>query len=130
MSEEQKQRLRATVLSMRHCFAYSMADLTGYTGPLGPASIEMLTDKPVWEPPRSLAPKETEILEGRFVELAAASIVAECPTTNKYASNHTIAPQKDPVTGLWTGSRCCGDYRRINANSVPDHYGIPTPEWG
>eukprot|EP00775_Hariotina_reticulata_P001951 gene1951-biopygen3449 len=59
--------------------------------------------------------------------MVQAGIVIEIETTNPYASAVTL-PMKRAPDGSWTDRRWCLDMRKINANTVPDKYGMPLPE--
>jgi hypothetical protein len=55
---EQTQRLRAMLAGHRKAFAFTMSELTGYQGPLGPVAISLVHNHPIWEPSRRLSPLE------------------------------------------------------------------------
>lgn len=108
-------------------FAYSMHDLPGYSGPLGPAHFTLVEDKPMWQPPRRYSDEELELGDQKVAEMLAANIVFEVPTTSRHASAVTL-PMKRAPDGSWSDRRFAVDSRHVNANTVVDKYGMPLPE--
>ena len=49
-------------------FAYSMDELPGYCGYMGPFRLNLTTTKPVVQTPRRYSPKETEIIRKKTAE--------------------------------------------------------------
>jgi hypothetical protein len=126
-TEQQKQQLVEILERRRGAFAYSLAELPAYVGPLGPAKFELVQDRAMWCPPRRYNPDELAIGDEKVAEMLAAGIIKEVPTTNRHASAITM-PLKRAADGSWTEKRFCIDLRQINANTVPDRYGMPLPE--
>ena len=63
MSPERMAELQTVVRQRKHtAFAYSMEELPGYSGDLGPFRLELTTDKPVVQAPRRYSPKEQEVI--------------------------------------------------------------------
>ncbi len=111
----------------RAAFAYSMSDLPGYTGALGPAHFELKEDKTMWQPPRQYTEEEYAVGDAKVEEMLIADIIYEVPTTVRHASAVTL-PMKRAPDGSWSDKRFAIDLRHINSNSVVDRYGTPLPE--
>ena len=124
---QQLQQLTTVLENNKGAFAYSMSDLPAYVGPLGPAHFELKEDKPMWSPQRRYTPEELEIGDSKVREMLEAAIIREVPTTNRHASAITM-PMKRAPDGSWSDKRFCIDLRQVNANTVPDRYGMPLPE--
>jgi hypothetical protein len=124
---QQLEQLTAVLQKNKAAFAYSMKDLPAYTGPLGPAHFDLITDKPMWSPQRRYTPDELTLGDSKVQEMLEADIIVEVPTTNRHASAVTM-PMKRAPDGSWTDKRFCIDLRQVNANTVQDRYGMPLPE--
>lgn len=111
----------------RGAFAYSMSDLPGYSGPLGPAHFVLKEDKAMWQPARRYSDEEYKLGDSKVEEMLQAGIISEVPTTVRHASAVTL-PMKRAPDGSWTDRRFAVDSRHINSNTVVDRYGMPLPE--
>jgi hypothetical protein len=58
MTSAQKEQLKQMLIEEREAFAYSLDDLVGYSGDLGPVVLHMINDKPVWSSDRNFSPLE------------------------------------------------------------------------
>jgi len=80
----------------------------------------------MWQGQRQYSDLEEQIGHKKVSEMLAAGIIREVPTTNLHASAVTM-PMKRAPDGSWTDKRFCIDLRHVNANTVPDKYGMPLP---
>jgi hypothetical protein len=128
MTPDQKQQLRDVLLEEKEAFAYSMTDLVGYCGDLGPAKLQMKNDSSTWSSDRNFSPLEKQIGREKVAEMYEAGVCERAPTQGaRYASAVTM-PVKRAPDGAWSDKRFCCDLRRINNGSVVDRYKMPVPE--
>jgi len=128
MTPEQHAQLRQMLVEEKQAFAYSLAELPGYSGDLGHVEIHMKNDKPVWSAPRRFSPLEMEIGREKVQEMLEGGVISEISTLNaKHASAVTMPAKKDP-NGAWTDKRFCVDLRKHNENVIVDRYKMPLPE--
>ncbi len=123
---EMRTRFRELLQENDDVFARSLKELGCYCGELGPATIELVHDRPIWQAPRRHSPRELTIQEEKCCELRDAGIIIPS-ISMKYAMNSTMPAKKD-AEGNWTDSRYCCDARPLNAATVPDKYAPPLPE--
>jgi transposase InsO family protein len=115
------EQLHQMLLGSRDCFAYSLADLSGYLG--AKFVIELTHDRPIKQKPRHHAPLEAGIQDDKCMELWNAHMLRHADPSCKYASNATMPAKKD-ADGNWTDFRFCIDYRQINEATVADLYAL------
>lgn len=125
-SAQQIDELKDTLAGLKHCFAYSLSDLPGYSGSLGPYRIPLLVDENthIFSKPRPKSILEKEVQNEKCCEMRDAGIIVRCSST-QYASDVVIAAKRDAVTKEWTDKRFCVNYRGINAAMKKDNYRLP-----
>jgi transposase InsO family protein len=125
----QKNALQQVVRDRRDsAFAYSMADLTGYTGSGGPMRIHLEDEsESIFERPRKHSVLEYQVQDDKCQELDAQGIIGPAPSDCRFASNVTMPVKKD-AQGRWTDKRMCVDLRNINAKTKNDRYGMLSAE--
>ncbi|GIL69066.1 hypothetical protein Vretifemale_52, partial [Volvox reticuliferus] len=74
-------------------FARSLKDLGCYSGAMGPATIDLVHDRPIWQPQRHHSPLELKIQEEKCAELRDAGIIVPSAST-KYTMNVTMPAKK------------------------------------
>ncbi|PNH02523.1 Retrovirus-related Pol polyprotein from transposon [Tetrabaena socialis] len=123
---ELRSRFRELLRDNEGLFARSLKELGCYSGELGPATIDLMHDNPIYESARRHSDLERGIMEAKCIELRDAGIIKPS-TSAHYALNHTMPAKKD-AEGNWTDSRFCCDARPLNAATRPDMYRPPLPE--
>jgi len=121
------QQLQQVLRQHSAAFSYSIAELPAYVGPLGPAHFDLKQNRAMWQGQRQYSDVEMQIGDKKVAEMLSAGIIREVPTTNLHASAVTM-PMKRAPDGSWSDKRFCIDLRHVNANTVPDKYGMPLPE--
>jgi hypothetical protein len=128
MTPEQKQQLRDMLLEEKGAFAYSMSDLVGYCGDLGPAVLKIKNEKRIWSNDRNFSPLEIQTGREKVSEMHGATIVEEADTLYAQYASAVTMPAKRAPDGTWCDKRFCCDLGAINNNSVVDRYKVPLPE--
>ena len=125
-SAEQIDQLKSMLASLKSsCFAYSLSDLTGYTGEHGLYRIPLTCsdNKPIFTKPRQHSVAEYAVLDEKMQLLLDAGIIMPSRQT-KYVSEVVIAAKKNEL-GEWVDKRVCQDYRPLNTEMHKDNYRLP-----
>ena len=129
-SPQQHDVFSAMLASHSSSFAYSVADLPGYSGACGPFRIHTTTSEPVIDPSRRYSAAEHEVAHTMTEELISNNIARRVDTANEPVNHisNLVLPLKKDADGNYTQRRFCTDYIPLNKVTQPDHYGLPLPE--
>jgi RNase H-like domain found in reverse transcriptase/Reverse transcriptase (RNA-dependent DNA polymerase) len=125
-----RDRFQAMLLERHKCFAYSLSDLVGYCGHMGPMRITLKegTDTTkLFSAKRKYSPHEMVITDEKGNELRVVGFIEQSPRDTHVVSCPTLPSKKD-LNGKPTDTRFCIDIRIINAATVLDKYGMHLPE--
>ena len=75
----QAQRFKDMLIAHKHCFAYSMDDLPGYSGSVGPLTLPLLSTGDIVRKPRRHSAVECNIIDEKCKELEAPGFIVKCP---------------------------------------------------
>jgi hypothetical protein len=109
-SASQIDQLKSMLVGLKSsCFAYSLSDLTGYSGEHGLYRIPLTCsdDKPIFTKPRQHSVAEYAVLDEKMALLLDAGIIVPSRQT-KYVSEVVIAAKKNEL-GEWVDKRVCQD---------------------
>ena len=102
--------------------AYSLDQITGYTGDEDAMEIDTGSTKRVFSPPRrNYSPAELDIIESKVEELLKAGVVSPVVSSD-FACNVVLAAKRAP-DGSWSDKRFCVNFIPVNKHTVLDNYG-------
>ena len=103
-SSETFEAFKDMVLSHKSAFAYSAADLMGYSGDVGPFDLPFHDETaPCFERARPQSPLDGRIIEEKASELLDARIMEITPKYDGIHCSHlVVAAKKDADTVDWT----------------------------
>jgi len=128
VSQQAYQQLQAAVRERKHCFAYTLGDMPGYNGELGPVDVVLINPNATMHAkPRRYSPLERSVGDKKVAELLEAGILVVGDSRSRYISNPTLPPKRD-ATGAWSDTRFCVNFIPPNSNTVKDKYRLPFPE--
>ena len=125
VSDQQFQQFRDMLRDYApHTVAYSLDDITGYTGVEPPVTINLDTTARIFIPARrNWTPAEEPIVDEKVQELlAGADPVCVRVAESDYACNPTLAMKRAP-NGEWSDKRFCINFIPINRHTELDRYG-------
>jgi len=119
--EQLRQALRQRAPST---VAYSLDQITGYTGVEPPMRIDLNTTARIFCPPRrNWSPAESTVIKQKCDELLGGlQPVCQRIATSDYACNPTLAMKRAP-DGTWSDQRFCINFIPINRHTELDRYG-------
>jgi hypothetical protein len=129
-SDTGRARFQSMLLKHHSSFAYSLKDMVGYSGHMGPMRIQLKpgTDTTkLFSPKRRYSPHEQDVTNKCCGELRDVEFVVKAHHHTHVASCPTLPSKKD-LDGKPTDTRFCCDIRNINDHSVTDKYGLHLPE--
>ena len=121
MTAEAAEQLQEAVRMRKHCFAYSLTDLPGYSGTVPPFRIVLKHDNPIRSKQRTYSVMEQSIRQEKLGEMRDAHMLEPSPPNTQYASCLHF-PAKRDVNGNWSDKRVTTDFRAINRDTVTDQY--------
>jgi transposase InsO family protein len=124
VTDEQFEQLLGMLREMApKCVAYSLDDLSGYTGAEPPLRIVLNTTASIRNPPRrNWSQAESEVIDKKCQELRAGEHpVCIRLSESDYACNPILAIKRAP-DGTWSDQRFCVNYIPINRHTESDQY--------
>ena len=89
--EPHQQGLRDLMARHKGCFAYSAADLPGYSGEQGPFSIKLKHENDIFVPQRRFSALEQKVQNEKCGEMRDSGIIVRTPhTATRYAARATM----------------------------------------
>ena len=124
VTEEQFNQLLTMLRDMApKCVAYSLDDLSGYTGTEPPLRIVLNTTASIRKPARrNWSQAESDVIDKKCRELVSGlHPVCIRLSESDYSSNPILAIKRAP-DGTWSDQRFCVNYIPINRHTEPDQY--------
>jgi Reverse transcriptase (RNA-dependent DNA polymerase) len=106
-----------------NCVAYSLDDISGYSGVEPPMEINLTTTQKIITPPRrNWSSAEAEIIDEKCADLLAGRFPTCIELTESdYACNPVLAIKRAP-DGTWSDKRFCINFIPINKHTELEQY--------
>ncbi len=83
------------LVSHKHCFAYTMENLSGYNGSVVPLTLPLLTTGEIVRRHRRHSAVECYIIDEKCRELEVLGFFVKCPKPRTHVQNIVVAAKKD-----------------------------------
>ena len=122
LTEEESDKLRALLMEYRDCFAWSYEDLKGIDEQIVVHTIPLRADAiPVTQRPYRTNPKIAQTIQEELKKLLDVGFIYEIEHSD-WVSPIVCVPKKNGKL------RVCVDFKKLNANTIKDHYPLPYTE--
>ena len=122
MTEEESDKLKALLIEYRDCFAWSYEDLKGIDEQIVVHTIPLRVDAiPITQRPYRMNPKISQTIQEELKKLLDVGFIYEIEHSD-WVSPIVCVPKKNGKL------RVCVDFKKLNANTIKDHYPLPYTE--
>ncbi|GJU19594.1 reverse transcriptase domain-containing protein [Tanacetum coccineum] len=145
LSTQNKSKLVSVLKKHKKAFTWKTTDIPGICPLFCKHKIQLLDDKnPVVQKQRRLNPNMQEVVKKEIVKLLITGIIYPIADSSWVSPNHCV-PKKDGIiivinendelvpTRTVTCWRVCIDYRKLNEETIKDHFPLPfmdqIPNW-